>query len=463
MTNKFENGLFIFRRDLRIIDNNGLNLLNEKCKNIYTIFIFTPEQVSDGNKFKSDKSVHFMIESLQDLSSKISANGGKLFTFYGHNDAIVEKCIDVFKIDVVCFNIDYSPYAKQRDAKLISLCEKLKTYVMYDYDYYLLEPDVVQTGSGTPYKIFTPYYQQALKHKVQTPSGTHKIHFKNSASSIPNKISLEDALHKFTNKKETTEILVHGGRDEAIRVLKTAVKTQKHYSKTRDELHTSTSLLSAYIKFGNVSIREVYAAFKGNKEFIRQVFWREFYAQILYHFPNVLGSAMKPQFNKIKWHYNDKWFQAWKSGNTGFPIVDASMRQLNACGWTHNRGRMICSTFLVKTLLISWEKGEQYYASKLTDYDPASNNLSWQSSASTGTDSQPYFRTINPWIQSKEHDSDCEYIKKWVPELKDLEPTIIHNWFKEYENYKDIKYAKPICDYIIQKDLALKLYRKIFD
>lgn len=457
MPKQFKNGLFIFRRDLRINDNNGLNLLNDKCENIYTIFIFTPEQVGESNKFKSNNAVQFMIKSLQDLSFKIHAKGGKLLTFYGHNDTIIEQCIKTLDIDIVCFNIDYSPYAKQRDAKIIAQCEKHKTYVMYDFDYYLLEPDVVKTGSGTPYKMFTPYYENALKHKVQPPSGTKQIHFMNSNAHFSNKITLDIALTKFT--KQNNNILVHGGRDEAIHALKQAIKTQKRYSKTRDEMHLSTSLLSAYIKFGNISIREVYSAFKGNKEFIRQLFWRDFYAQVLYYYPHVLGNAMKPSFNKIKWHHNTKWFQAWKAGNTGFPIVDASMRQLNTIGWTHNRGRMICSTFLVKILLISWEEGERYYATKLTDYDPASNNLSWQSSASVGTDSQPYFRTINPWIQSKEHDAECEYIKKWIPELQNVEPYVIHNWFKEYENHKDVKYPQPICDYNKQKDLSLNMYK----
>ena len=178
MTNKFENGLFIFRRDLRIIDNNGLNLLNEKCKNIFTIFIFTPEQVGSGNKYKSDNSVQFMIESLENLSKQISKSGGHLYTFYGHNDKIVADCIKALNINIVCFNLDITPYAKERDEKIIKLCEHMKTYVMYDYDYYLHEPGTIVNGSGEPYQKFTPFYQTALKHKIQMPSGSRKIHFK---------------------------------------------------------------------------------------------------------------------------------------------------------------------------------------------------------------------------------------------------------------------------------------------
>jgi deoxyribodipyrimidine photo-lyase len=170
---------------------------------------------------------------------------------------------------------------------------------------------------------------------------------------------------------------------------------------------------------------------------------------------------MKPNYNKIRWHHNERWFNAWTKGLTGFPVVDAAMRQLNQTGFCHNRARLIVASFLVKTLLISWQKGEHYFSTVLTDYDPASNNLNWQWCASTAVDSQPYFRIFNPWSQQKEHDPDCVYIKQWVPELKDLEPEIIHNWESEWSNYKSCGYLKPICDYSEQKDLALKMYKSV--
>ena len=248
MPEKYENGLFIFRRDLRIIDNNGLNLLNEKCKNIFAIFIFTPEQIGSGNKYKSDNAVQFMIESLEDLASQISKSGGKLYTFYGHNEKIIADCINAFKIDIVCFNLDISPYAKERDAKIIKMCEHMKTYVMYDYDYYLHQPGTIVNGSGEPYQKFTPYYEACLKKKVEPPANMRKIHFKRSEAHIANQISLEQAMKKFT--KVNPDILVRGGRPEAIKTLKTAVRTQTHYVKNHNELNKKTSLLSAYIKFG---------------------------------------------------------------------------------------------------------------------------------------------------------------------------------------------------------------------
>lgn len=453
----FENGLFIFRRDLRIIDNNGLNLLNEKCKNIYTIFIFTPEQVGSSNKYKSDNSVQFMIESLEDLSRKINASGGHLYTFYGHNDKVVADCIKAFNINVVCFNLDYSPYARERDANIIKLCEKMKTYVMYDYDYYLHEPDSIMTGSGSSYLKFTPYYENALKKKVEHPAGARKLYLKSSNTNIPNKISLQETMNKFT--KINPDILVHGGRDEAIKQMKIAAKNIKHYAKTRDDLIKPTSQLSAFLKFGNLSIREVYYHFKSNKPFIRQLYWRDFYGQILYHYPRVLGHSLQPKYNKIKWHHNERWFDAWKKGETGIPIVDASQRQLLHTGWTHNRGRMISSSILTKILLIDWKEGEKFYAQHLVDYDVANNNGGWQWSSGGGSDSNPYFRYFNPYTQSKNFDPKCEYIKTWIPELKDVPSEDIHNWDVAWEKHKDIKYPKPIIDYKEQREKSIKIYK----
>jgi deoxyribodipyrimidine photo-lyase len=460
MSSKYENGLFIFRRDLRLTDNIGINLLNDNCKNIYTIFIFTPEQVGSSNKYKSVNSVQFMIESLESLSSHIKKSGGHLYTFYGKNEKVIADCIKAWNIDVVCFNLDITPYARERDDGIVKLCNHFKIDIITAWDYYLCKPDDVLSGSGKPYVKFTPFYETAKKIKVLSPARAKTLHLRKSEKQIPNKISLEQAFNKFT--EENKNIMVHGGREEAIKILKTAVKTQKHYGRTRDEIAVNTSLLSAYLKFGCVSIREVYAVFKRNHDFIRQLYWRDFYGQLLYYNPHVLGHAMKPNYNKIKWHHNERWFKAWTNGMTGYPIVDAAMRQLNTCGWMHNRGRMLTSSFLVKTLLIDWRKGEQYYANKLTDYDPANNNGGWQWSASTGADSQPYFRIFNPWIQSKEHDPDCEYIKKWLPELKEVPNKDIHNWFKECIHYKNVDYPKPICDYEDQKEKSLKMYSTIF-
>lgn len=463
MPKKFENGLFIFRRDYRIVDNNGLHLLHEYCSNIFTVFIFTPEQVGQGNKYKSNNSVQFMIESLQDLENEISKKGGHLYIFYGGNNTVIEECIRRFSIDIVCFNLDVSPYARERDASIIKLCEKMETYVMYDYDYYLHEPGTIVNGQGLPYQKFTPYYESSLKKPVPPPKKQMKLNLSKMSNSqrngtLTHQITLEKALHKFT--VVNPDILVHGGRSHAIQLLKQSVKTQKHYDLTQHELDKPTSYLSAYINFGCLSIREVYSAFKSNKPFIRQLIWGSFYANILYNYPDIIYHSFKPKYDKIKWHNNEQWFQSWCRGTTNFPVVDACMRELNKTGFMHGRGRLIVASFLVKTMLIDYKKGEKYFAKKLTDYNITNNLNNWMWITGNGAASQEYFRIFNPWLQSKEHDPDCEYIKKWVPELKDVPAKDIHQWNNEWSNYKDIRYGKPICDYEEQKVLALQMYHK---
>jgi len=398
-----------------------------------------------------------MIESLHDLATQISKMGGKLMTFYGHNEKIVGELINALEIDCVCFNADYSPYAIKRDIGIIQLCHKRGVGVEFGHDYYLHPPGTVLNGSGETYQKFTPFYEASLRKKVLAPASLRKIHFSSSSKHLQNMISLDDAMKRFTKANPT--ILVYGGRQNGLKQMKVAAKNISSYSKTHNELAHSTSELSAYIKFGCVSIREVYKTFRSKHDFIRQLYWRDFYANILFAFPQVLGHALKPKYDKIKWHHNQTWFKKWCKGETGFPVVDAGMRQLNATGYMHNRARLITSSFLIKTLLISWEHGEQYFATKLTDYDPASNNGNWQWQSGSGADSQPYFRIFNPWLQMEEYDHDCEYIKTWIPELKDVPSKDILNWDKTWSNYKQIKYCKPMVDYSEQKDKVLQMYK----
>jgi len=457
---KLENGLFIFRRDLRIVDNNGLNFLSELCNNIYTIFIFTPEQVGSGNKYKSDNSVQFMIESLENLSTEIRKQGGHLHTFYGNNNKVIADCIKAWDINVVAFNLDITPYARERDDKIVKLCQKMKVFVTYDHDYFLHEPGSIRTGTGEPYQKFTPYYETASKIKVQPPVGLRKLPLKSKDNHVSNKISLNHALSRFT--KPNPNILVRGGRPEALKLLARASRNIKNYNAVHNDLSKQTSELSASIKFGCVSIREVYKTLHSKTGLIRQLYWRDFYANVLYEFPRVIGHSLKEKYDKIHWHHNSNWFKKWCDGETGFPIVDAGMRQMNQTGYMHNRARLIVASFLVKTLLIDWREGEKYFAQTLTDYDVANNNGNWQWISGGGADSQPYFRVFNPWRQAEEYDPKCEYIKKWVPELKDVPNKDIFKWETEFVNYKDIKYPKPIVNYEEQRDKVLKMYSNIF-
>jgi deoxyribodipyrimidine photo-lyase len=455
---KFTNGLFIFHRDLRTSDNVGLIEASKECDNLYTCFIFTPHQVSKINKYKSNNSVQFMIESLEELSVEIKNKHGELLLFYGKQNDIIEMCIKKLKIDCVFFNRDYSPYAVGRDLKTISFCKKHSVKTMTYSDYYLSEPGTIKTGSGGYYKKYTPFYNAAKNKHVEPP---HNIQFKNLKKAhveMQNKITLEKAMKIFTIYNEN--ILVHGGRINAIKLIKKGLVQQKNYGKTRDYLKNSTTNLSAYIKFGCVSIREVYYAFIKNHDFIRELIWREFFAHVLFAYPEVVGQAYQKKYRKIKWHNNKLFLQKWKNGITGFPVVDAGMRQMNETGYMHNRCRMIVANFLIKTLLIDWRYGEKYFAQNLTDYDIASNNGNWQGISGTGVDMKPYYRDMNPWIQSKKFDKDCEYIKKWVPELEEVDNKDIHNWHLECHKYKHIKYPCPIVDYVSQKKKMLSLYKQ---
>lgn len=459
----FENGLFIFRRDLRIQDNIGLTLAMEECDNVFCIFIFTPEQVTH-NSFKSDNALQFMIESLDDLEKSIHSVKGKIGLFYGENNSVIKKVIRNYNIDCVYFNEDITPYAKKRDRQIQSLCKSLKIPCKQEWDYYLYRQDDIKTTTNTYYTKFTPYYNSALKVKPHKPSYSRKY---NISKNIKGNINLLDAYLKFGGDLNPNK-LVSGGRERGLNIINNIGKF-KNYNKTRDNLDDSTTLLSAYLKFGNISVRETFYKMKGalglSSGLLRQLIWREFYANILNNHPHVLGGPMNQKYNKLKWSNNTSLFNAWKQGKTGFPIVDAGMREMNTTGYMHNRARLITASFLIKTLLIDWEKGEKYFAQKLTDYDPASNNGNWQWIASTGTDSQPYFRIMNPWSQGEKTDPDAEYIKKWIPELKDVPAKKLHHLYKinkkEDEHMQHIKYPEPIVDYSEKREDALKMYKNV--
>lgn len=428
-------GVFLFHRDLRVIDNASLNALASICDAIVPVFIFTPEQVTSKNQYKSDASVQFMIESLVELAKECP-----LLTLYGDTTTLMKKVIKENGATAVGFNEDYAPYAVKRDKELIdAIGDDVK--IVSVADFYLTRPGDVVTGSGTVYKKFTPFYETVLKMKIAAPTRKRNIIWRKSAS-IGHEITLADANTRFTTPN--SDVAVKGGRKAGLKML-TSSKSLRNYDKTRDILALPTTNASAYLKFGCVSVREMYAAVKGNASLLRQLIWRDFYAHVLFAYPN--GVLNMP---RIKWTTNQKWLTAWKEGKTGFPLVDAAMRQLNTSGYMHNRGRMLVASFLSKTLLINWREGERYFATKLVDYDIASNNLNWQN---TVFDNLPYVKIFNPWTHSKEHDPDCEYIKRWVPELRDIPVKEIH---KPDGNRGD--YVRPIVDYVEQREKAMKVY-----
>jgi len=433
--------IFIFRRDLRIYDNTTLNLLKEKYTNnkILPIFIFNKNQIDKNkNKYYSSNSVQFLFESLDELPF--------INFYYTDNDITILNQIKkkFINIKAIAFNKDYTPFSIKRDNDIKKWCNSNNITVITDEDYTLHKIGTILKDNNTPYLKYTPFYKKCILKKPKAINNNSKFNFINDNNNKNNSNSLNN--FKFLRPKENTKIKVNGGRKKALEILKKVKNNYfKNYGKEREYPYLDkTTKLSAYIKFGCISIREIYFSLPIKNPLIRELIWRDFYAYISFYFPHIYGNSFNKKYNNIKWNYNDIHFQKWKDGKTGFPLVDAAMRQLNETGWMHNRCRMIVASFLTKNLFIDWKKGEQYFASKLVDYDPASNNGGWQWCASIGTDSQPYFRIFSPSAQLLKYDKDTLYIKKWIPELRDIDKKIILNWEKKQI---DINYPKPIIDF----------------
>jgi deoxyribodipyrimidine photo-lyase len=451
--------LFIFRRDLRIVDNKTLNFAMRNYENIIPIFIFTPEQVTNKNKFKSNNAIQFMIESLKFLKDDLQNNNSDLHLFYGDNIKVLDTLTKYINIDRVMFNMDYTPYARNRDAKIVKWCSKKGIDCIMKEDYLINSIGSIVKDDGSTYTVFTPFKNRGLKCVVDKPKAAI---FKNLTTN--NDLPTTD----FIEYQENENIMIHGGRKNGIRVLKN-IKNHMKYDDTRNIMNIETTHLSAYIKFGCVSIREVYwMVLKklGLKSgLMAQLFWREFYYYIAYYFPDVLkGKNYNKKYNGINWNIDNDFFKKWCAGETGYPIVDAAMKQLNTTGYMHNRGRLITSNFLNRLLGYHWSVGEKYFARMLTDYDPAVNNGNWQWIASTGVDPKPYFqRLFSPILQSKNFDPDALYIKKWLPNLKNIPARDLHNWEKTYKKYdlKKIAYVKPIVEYKQARENSVKMYREV--
>jgi len=473
--------IFIFNRGLRVYDNTTLIDQMRQMGNITPIFIFTPEQIDKKkNEYFSNNSVQFMIESLYDLSNDIKNRGGKLYYFYGKIIDVLMSISKEHKILSIGMNFDYTPYARQRSNLIQQFCSKNKIK-FFEKEDYLLHPilnNQTKKKDGSSYLMFTPFKLFCIKNlKVDPIDKFNKFIFK-TASFKSNINKLESFYIPNRN------ININGGRNNGLKILKNINKFSK-YDKERDFFTYNTTFLSAHNHYMTISIREEYWAIidtLGKKSgIISELYWREFYTNIVYFFPHVLQGQLrnaqnkqgftqkttanlefKKKFSKIKLPpFNKKWFDAWCEGRTGFPIVDAGMRQLNLTGFMHNRSRMITMSFLIKFMHIDWRYGEQYFATKLVDYDAMMNNSGVQWCAGCGTDAQPYFRYFNPWIQQKKYDPNCLYIKKYVKELQDIDPKIIHKWNIIYNQKNEVKYPVPILDYAKEIKIALKQYKTL--
>jgi len=452
----YKKSLFIFHRDLRIQDNTGLIEACKQSDQVIPCFIFDPKQVED-NSYKSENIIQFMIESLQEVHEDLQSRDAKLYIFYGQTDEVVEKLIKKEKLDAIFSNRDYTPFAKKRDHALNALAEKHKAKFFHYADALLTEPEEIATQSGDAYQIYSAFFRSASQKKVKEPQTNQYDNFYTKKIEGEKSISAMKKKFPFDNK----ELFTHGGRKSGFSHLHSAKKLDNYYEVRNLPAEKGTTGLSAHHKFGTISIRESYhyiIEHLGKQSgLIGELYWRDFFTHIAFHYPHVFGQAFRKKYNKIKWKNNKKDFTAWKEGKTGFPIVDAGMRQLNTTGYMHNRVRMIVASFLVKDLLIDWRWGEKYFAQQLVDYDPSVNNGNWQWAASTGCDAQPYFRIFNPWLQQKKYDPDCEYIKKWVPELAGYDAKEIHKLEKEPLN----GYPEKIVDHKKASAHTKQVFKKV--
>lgn len=459
MEKRYKKALFIFRRDLRIEDNIGLIFALRNAEIVIPCFIFTPEQI-ENNAYRSDHCLQFMLESLEDLQRSLHSTGGRLYLFFGEPDIVVSQLIHFLQIDLVAVNRDYTPYSIQRDEKISTICQESATSFKSFDDALLHPPEDTLKADGKPYTIFTPFYRNASKLPVSLPlENSYRNYFSGSIAGARR----EDIFREIFPHRLLKPM---GGRSAALNILE-QIEHFSQYDQIRDfPAKDSTTHLSAHLKFTTCSVREIYWAicnrFGPASELIRSLYWRDFFSSIAYYFPRVFTGAFHTKFDALAWCEDPQRFMAWCEGKTGFPLVDAGMRQLNDTGFMHNRVRMVVASFLIKDLHIDWRWGERYFAQKLVDYDPVVNNGNWQWAASTGCDAQPYFRIFNPWAQAMKFDADCLYIKRWLPEVAEIPPKVLHEWHLEKHQRAYPTYYAPIVEHNSQAKIALENYKAIY-
>jgi deoxyribodipyrimidine photo-lyase len=465
--------IFWFRKDLRLDDNRALS---EFIKGIEPAdkFRFIYIKNKDSFTFFGEKRVNFLNQCLLDLKNKLNEKGFNLHILKGDSLYAFKRIIDTESI--VFANKQCEPYCIKRDKLISDFLKSTGSQLKLFSDSMIFEPHEMFKADGTPYTIFTPFKNKFLSILNDSVIHEYKCNFKPLSQSKEIKVNEGPG---FEIKSEYSTIF-NGGRTSALKSLSSFCRKDiEEYNSKRDYPSAdSTSKLSPHIHFGTLSIRECYrAAFKKLGEtdkksevltWINELIWREFYYHITFNFPHVINGSFKRNYDKLKWSENDLLFRKWCEGKTGYPIVDAGMRQLNTEGWMHNRMRMVTAMFLTKDLFINWKKGEKYFAENLIDLDFASNNGGWQWSASTGCDAQPYFRIFNPYLQSEKFDKYGDYIRKYVPELKDVPPKYIHkpdemtsDLQKRYSVIIGKDYPLPIVEHSKAKDYVIYNFKSI--
>lgn len=426
--------IFWFRRDLRLEDNTGLYYALQQETNVLPLFIFD-RNILDDLEDKADARVEFIHDQISRIKQDLEEKGSTLLVKYGKPEEVYRKIFKEYDVQAIYTNRDYEPYDKKRDEEIEELAKENGTIFLSFKDQVIFEAGEILNGSGEFYKVFTPFSKVWLeKFDNNTIEPLSYFHWKNLYQCKPKKlISLEEMGFKEAKIK-----IPSSNPDEEI---------IKHYDKTRNfPAQNGTSRLGIHLRFGTISIRKLaLKASELNKTYLNELIWREFYMMILAFNPQVVDKAFKPAYDNIPWRNNEEEFEAWCAGKTGYPIVDAGMRELNESGYMHNRVRMVVASFLTKHLLIDWRWGEAYFAKKLLDFDLSANNGGWQWAAGTGTDAQPYFRVFNPESQKDKFDKDLKYIKKWIPE------------------FGTDKYPEPIVEHKFARQRALDTYKKALD
>lgn len=399
------------RRDLRLDDQAALYHALRSGYPVVPVFVFDTN-ILDDLEDKADRRLQFIHDALSGLQRQLQEMNSTLDVFYGTPEDAFLHWITRYDVKAVYANEDYEPYARDRDAAVAKLLAT-RCIAFHRYkDQVIFAKDEVMKDNGTPYTVFTPYSKKWLSmldafFLKSYPVAQYYRHFhRQEALPVPPlpSIGFRETERDFPDNTPEQALLAH-------------------YDRTRDyPAMNGTSRLGVHLRFGTISIRQLARQAKQlNEIFLKELIWREFYQMILWHFPHVVGGAFRPEYDKIAWRNNEKEFERWCEGQTGYPIVDAGMRELNATGYMHNRVRMIVASFLTKHLLIDWRWGEAYFAKKLLDYDLAANNGGWQWAAGSGCDAAPYFRVFNPALQTEKFDRDMRYIRRWVPEADELD------------------------------------------
>jgi len=431
--------IFWHRRDIRINDNAGLYHALKSDKPVQSIFIFDTEILSKLED-KKDARVSFIHDEITKLQKQYESYGGQLWVYYGKPIDVWKKILKDNKVSNVYINRDYESYALQRDDSISKLLDSKGSELRSYKDHVIFEKDEILKKDGDPYVVFTPYKRKWLEKIESRVEKGLSYYYK----PYPNEQYI-DNIHK--TKVESSITLEDMGFEKShieIPSTSTSQKVIKQYSEQRNfPAVEGTSRLGIHFRFGTISIRQkAYKASKLSDVFLSELVWRDFYSQILAHFPHVEKNAFRAKYEAIEWRNNETEFKAWCEGKTGYPIVDAGMRELNATGYMHNRVRMITASFLTKHLLIDWRWGEAYFAEKLLDFDLSSNNGGWQWAAGCGTDAAPYFRIFNPYTQQVKFDKQWYYIKKWVPE------------------YDTDAYPEAIVDHKEARERCLRVYKE---